>query len=216
MIELKNISKSFNGKKVLSNLNLKINDGESIGIVAPNGYGKTVLLEILVKKLLPDNGRINSTNSNSIFYQMQSDHYPENLLVKELIGFYIKVNKKSIQSQYIKRYLERYGLSKLLTKKVNQLSGGQKRKLGIVIALLINPSLIIMDEPSAGIDHKCLVLFREDLKMNVSTKLVTSHNTNDLLEITDRLCFLNNGRIEKILTKEKYSNFQAIYNSIYL
>lgn len=219
MISVESISKKFGDKQVLNDLSFVVNDNESIGIVAPNGSGKTVILEMLIGKLRSEKGKIFLPQDikKNIFYQPQKDCFPENMLVRETVDFYLRIYKKKINRKDIEFYLDRYNISDLRNKRVTKLSGGQQRKLSMVLALILQPKVLILDEPTAGVDLKSIRLFRHDLtRINNSIKILTSHNSEDLQEITDRMLFLKNGKIQKEIVNNEYKKFDEIYNAMYL
>ncbi|MFT8759521.1 MAG: ABC transporter ATP-binding protein [Oenococcus oeni] len=218
MIEVTKISKAFDGKTVLKDLEFSASNSETIGIVAPNGSGKSVILETIIGRIIPDKGlvKISKDARSHIYYMPQKDNYPDNMLVSEVIDFYLEANKKKVNSEQREYYIKRYGLKKLVSNKVSALSGGQQRKLGIVLTMLLKPRIAVLDEPSAGIDLKSTLLFREDVKSLTSTLvLLTSHTTEDLLSTADRLIFLQHGQVIYKLARKDFSHFSELYADLF-
>ncbi|QBO37123.1 ABC transporter ATP-binding protein [Periweissella cryptocerci] len=217
MIEIQSVSKIFGDKKILNNFSMNIGANEIVGIVAPNGTGKSVLLELIIGKLKPNQGSISVSNevTHNIYYQPQSDNYPENMKVKEVLKLYENVYALHYDKNIFNDYINQYGLSELLDKNVTQLSGGQQRKLGIVLSLLSNASLLVLDEPSAGVDRISINTFRVDLKKVKGSVIMTSHNSEDLLILCDKLFFLRDGQSVKVLTSSQFTHFNEEYDKLY-
>ena len=212
MLEVKQISKSIKDKKILTQINLKVDEGEIYGLLGPNGAGKTTTFYIIAGLVKPEKGNIylhDKDISNlpmhkrsilGIKYLPQEPSVFQGLTVYEnLIGLaeLSFKNKKDIK-EFIEISIEEFGLSEILNLKGRQLSGGQRRKVEIARTLAAKPKLILMDEPFAGIDPIAI----EDIK-NVLKKLaiknigvlITDHNVRETLEICNQAAIINNGKI---------------------
>ena len=212
MLEVKQISKSIKDKKILTQINLKVDEGEIYGLLGPNGAGKTTTFYIIAGLVKSEKGKIylldkdisnlpmHQRSKLGIKYLPQEPSVFQGLTVYEnLIGLaeLSFKNKKDIK-EFIEISIEEFGLSEILNLKGRQLSGGQRRKVDIARTLAAKPKLILMDEPFAGIDPIAI----EDIK-NVLKKLaiknigvlITDHNVRETLEICNQAAIINNGKI---------------------
>lgn len=220
MINLVNISKSFKDKTIFEDLNLQINDGEAIGIIAPNGFGKTVLLDILTNKIHPDKGQVqeNDMKKESVFYSTQRDAFPEFWTIKDLVNFYLRVYGEKLNDTKFDKYLRRYSLLEYKNKFVTKLSGGQQRKVLMIVTNLVEPKVLIMDEPTAGVDSRSTHYFREDLarlNANGTTIILTSHNFEDITEICNRIVFIKDWTIKLECEELELTRLNSKYDTLY-
>lgn len=203
IVLLTNISKNFGSKSVLSNINLTIEKGESIGLVGSNGAGKTTLLSLIQGVKKPSLGTISlfggvptdPKQRVKLGVSPQSVSLPDTFKVKELIEF---VRKHYRNSDNLSDLVKEFHLEKLMDFKVGGLSGGQKRLLSICLAFSGNPELVLLDEPTAGLDFKTRNLLWNVVKNRNSRGtaiIVTSHYTEDIENLTKRIIKIDNGRI---------------------
>lgn len=195
--------------KVLNHVNLTIEHG-IYGLLGENGAGKTTLMKILVTLLTPTSGTVEINGltvkpENYEIIKKQIGYLPQefglypNLTVREsleYVGIMSGIKKAEYQKQ-IDYYLEATGLSEHQTKKNRQLSGGMKRRVGLVQALLHNPSILIVDEPTTGLDPEERIRIR-NLLVDFSshrTVLFSTHVTEDLAATCNKLCILRKGQI---------------------
>lgn len=213
MIEIKEISKSYGKHKILRDISFTINPGDCIGIVGANGTGKTTLLSVISGLNKPDKGEIllngeNISASSKKFRENISYVPQENPLISELtaidnLKLWHNGRKKDLINQLEKGILKELGINEFADKTVSKMSGGMKKRLSIGIALLNNPSLLILDEPSAALDiaakhdvRKYMHYFTSDLKGAI---IVVSHDQNEL-SICNRLFLLKGGILSEIST----------------
>lgn len=176
-IEIKNLSKNFGKTKVLKNLNIKIKKNHITCIMGPSGTGKTTLINIMMNLIEADSGEINGLDSDSIGVVFQEDRLIEHLNAIENI--YI-VNNKTQSRENIRIQLRQVGLNKEdLEKPVKNLSGGMRRRVCIIRAILFDCKTIIMDEPFKGLD--------DSLKTDVINYLINNRNGRTILVITHDL-----------------------------
>lgn len=205
MIEVNNVSFEIDGKTILKNINLKINEGKIFGIIGPNGVGKTTLLRCLT-------GIYNST-SGSVFYDGKEVYdNPEvkskigyvadenimqtNFKVKEILKYY----KYSYKDFDEKRYNELNKIFKIPENKfIFQLSKGMKMRLSIMLAFSIKAKYLILDEPTSGLDaimkNKLLKIFADEVIENGTTIIISSHHLGELERICDDVAILDEGII---------------------
>ncbi len=205
MIEIKNLSKNFGKTKALADLNLNIAKAEATALWGSNGAGKTTLIRCLLGVISFD-GEIIIDNKNLISndkeikkligFVPQEISLHDNLTVKETINFYSQLKKTNIST--IGEWQEILDINSFEKKLIKELSGGMKQKLALAIALLGNPPILLLDEPTANLDLKS----RDDflhllsiLKHEGKTILFSSHRIEEVLSFADRVLVLDNGKL---------------------
>ncbi len=205
MIELKNIEKRFGKYEVLKNISLNIEPGKITAVVGPNGSGKTTIIKSILGLVQPDKGEI-LINDKSIVkefmyrkeigYMPQVASFPDNLTVNEVFNMISDLRKQQINgSADIIRTLS---LQPELNKKIRTLSGGNKQKVSACIALMFNPKIIILDEPTAGLDPVAAANLKKKIveQRNAGkTIILTSHIMAEIEELSDNILFLIEGKI---------------------
>jgi len=219
LLKIENLTKSYDGKKVVNDVNMKIKRGEVVGLLGPNGAGKTTTFYMVVGMLKPDKGRIIYDNKDitklamyrrarsGIGYLSQEPSIFRKLTVEENIMAILETLSlpRSVRRKRSKELLSELHIEHLSKKKSYMLSGGERRRLEITRALVGNPLFILLDEPFSGIDPIAVADAQEiiaDLKKKGLGILLTDHNVRETLEITDRSYIMAEGRI-LISGKEK-------------
>lgn len=205
MIEIKNLHKRFGKNPVLKGIDLNIGEGGIFAILGPNGSGKTTLIKSILGMVIPQSGSI-LLNGNSIKdkwkyrkkidYLPQIANFPNNLTVKELLKM-IKDLRSSITAED-QRLITLFQLEPFLNKKLGTLSGGTKQKVNIVLTFMFNSPLIILDEPTTGLDPVSLIRLKEYInseKDKGKTILITSHIMSFVEEVANEIVFLLEGKI---------------------
>lgn len=221
LISAKNIEKKFNKNIILKDVSLDINKGEVIALVGSNGSGKTTLINILLGILKADKGelKINIENyKKHIGLQLQSTPFFEGYNVKDNILMFSALYDIKMSDEEIESILNKYNLNpKTLAIK---LSGGEQKKLAIMIATMQNPDLLIFDEPTASLDPreryniKNMIL---ELAKNNKTILFTSHDLEEVEDIASKIVFLYKGEIlekgskEELLKKYNFDSLEKVY-----
>lgn len=219
-IRVDQVTKNFGKKNVLNNIDLTVDSGQIYGMIGPSGSGKTTLIKLIVGMDAPTKGKVEVLNTpmpnlnvlQNIGYMAQSDAlYPE-LTGDENMSFFASLYKlkKADQKERIAYAADLVDLTSHLSKKVEAYSGGMKRRLSLAIALLHDPQLLILDEPTVGIDPELrLSIWNElsRLKTTGKTILVTTH-VMDEAEKCDCLSMLRDGRI---LTSGSPSKLKSQY-----
>jgi ABC-type multidrug transport system ATPase subunit len=196
-----NISKSFGKKKILNDINLEINKGEIVGIVGKSGCGKSVLIKTLIGFLKPNSGSvtINSKLKFPIGYSTQENSLYEDLTVSQNLSYFADAYniKKVLKKQKINLLLRIFHLQEYEKVLVRELSGGTKKRVDIACSLIVDPDLIILDEPFLGLDpllvEEFLRIFKF-LKSRGKTILISSHRTQELSEICSKTILIKNGK----------------------
>lgn len=211
-IHIENLSYSYKGQlgKTLSDINLKIESGSTIGLFGPNGAGKTTLMHLMTGILKNNNGTITLFDSkvgathketNNLFGFVPQDFsfYQELSPVENLqfFGAFYGLSKQKI-TQRTDELLEIFGLTEVRNKPVAKFSGGMKRKVNLAIGIIHQPKIIFLDEPTVGVDVQSRYAIIDYLKKinNQGTTLVyTSHQLNEAEEICEKIALINEGKI---------------------
>ncbi|GEN83018.1 ABC transporter ATP-binding protein [Sporosarcina luteola] len=214
-VSIRNVSKSFGKHPVLQNINLEMYEGEIFGLLGPSGAGKTTLVKELAGLDEPTEGenflfqqKMPSLQLiKRIGYMAQSDALYEDLSAKENLQFFSELYglKGQKQAQRINEVMELVQLSGDTTKLVTNYSGGMKRRLSLAIALLHEPELLILDEPTVGIDpvlRKSIWKAFTDLKTQGKTLIVTTH-VMDEADKCDRLGLIRDGKLIAVGTPKE-------------
>ncbi len=202
ILEVKDLVKSYNGKEVLHGISFQVEKGEVFALLGINGAGKSTTLECLEGLKRYDSGSIQFFNKNGsqsklhnrIGIQLQSSALPGNITVYEAYRLFCLANKVKAD----KELLERFGLKNLLYKQYSSLSTGQKRRLHLVLALVHNPEIVFLDEPTAGLDVEGQVALHEEiskLKESGKTVLLASHDMAEVEKLCNRIAIMKEGII---------------------
>lgn len=207
MIEVNHVSKNFGDKKVLKDINISFEKGEIVGLIGPSGTGKTTLIQCMLGMEDLDGGGVtidgvempNRKTLMDIGYMAQSDALYEDLTGRENLEFFgsIYIKKRKDIKARVKICSDMVKLQASLDKKVSTYSGGMKRRLSLAISFLQNPKILILDEPTVGIDPKLRQAVWEDLnaaKLEGKSILVTTHVLDEATRC-DKLLLMNHGEI---------------------
>ena len=205
MISIENLHKKFGKNQVLKGLDLDVKAGDIFAVLGPNGSGKTTLIKSILGMVIPNKGTI-TLNGKSIrrdhLYRHQIDYlpqianFPHNLTVEELIRMIKDLRSNAITTE--KRLISLFKLEPFLGKKLGTLSGGTKQKVNIVLTFMFDSPLIILDEPTTGLDPVSLIRLKQLIaseKEKGKTILITSHIMSFVEEITNEIVFLLEGKI---------------------
>lgn len=227
MIKIKNISKSFDGNKVLQDVSVSIPEGEVVAIIGPSGSGKSTFLRCINMIEQSDEGEI-EINSDKLtsktFKKIRSkigmvfqsfNLFPHMDVLKNITYPQVKVlkkNKKDAEEQ-AKRLLKRVGLSGYEDKQPSQISGGQKQRVAIARALAMGPSIMLFDEPTSALDPEMVSEVLDIIKTLTKTKmtiLIVTHEIKFAKEVADRVIFFDKGKIiEDLPTKKFFSSSKS-------
>ena len=204
MVEFKDIHKSFGKNYVLKGIDLNINTGETTAILGPNGSGKTTLIKILLGMNHADKGDIlvdeistknDWTYRKNIDYLPQIANFPGNIKVREIFAMIKDLRHQKTRDQELIDY---FGLEPYLNVKLNNLSGGFKQKVNLVLSLMFDSPFLILDEPTSGLDPVSMIKLKKLLKEEQDkgkTILITSHIMSFVEEISDRISFILDGKV---------------------
>ncbi|SRR5690606_5287911 len=220
MIEIKNLTKKFNNFTALENLNLSFTNGKSIALIGPNGCGKTTLIKCILGLNVIETGDIlvggksvkeDFRYRKDIGYMPQIGRYPENMTIEQTVNM-IRETRNVKDADLDTELLDAFELTKIFGKKMGNLSGGTTQKVSAVLAFMFDPKIIILDEPTAGLDPLASeILKNKIIKERNRGKLIiiTSHLLSELDDIVSDIVFMNEGRVivqqsvEDLMTEHK-------------
>lgn len=217
MVKLENVTKRFGPKVVVNNLSLNVNEGELFGLLGPNGAGKTTTINMLIGALIPDGGRIDIKGLGAPPKEMikrligivpQTLALYETLTGQENLQFFGRLHGLSGRdlNGRIQHVLEIVNLTERKNERVKNYSGGMKRRLNIAVALLHRPSLLILDEPTVGVDPQSRNAIFESLKLlkhEGCTIVLTSHYIEEVQKLCERVGIMDEGKLVAEDTIEK-------------
>ena len=207
MIDIQNISKRFGKLKALDGVSATFKEGQAVSLIGPNGSGKTTLIKCLLGMVIPDDGvmRFKGTDvmttcdyRRDIGYMPQIGRYPDNMRISQIFDMMIDL-RKNHNILLDEELLDAFDLKKQFDKPMRTLSGGTIQKVSACLAFLFDPSVLILDEPTAGLDPVASeILKAKVLKEKKRGKLIlmTSHILSDLEEMTTDVMYLQDGKMQ--------------------
>ncbi|MDI1317488.1 ABC transporter ATP-binding protein [Flavobacterium sp.] len=205
MIEIKDINKKFGKLEVLKKVTLSCKKGQCIALIGPNGCGKTTLIKSVLGMVLPDNGAIEFNGKSvlgeyiyreNIGYMPQIGRYPDNMTIGQIIDMIKKIRNSNHELD--EDLLKAFELEKMFDKQMRTLSGGTTQKVSAVLAFLFNPDVLILDEPTAGLDPLASEILKEKIikeKQKGKLILITSHLLSELDDLITELIFMQDGEV---------------------
>ena len=206
-----NLSKSYGKQKALDNLSLEIKSGQITGLLGPNGAGKSTLMKIITGSLLPDEGMVEVNGVNVVASPLQvqqslgylPEHNPQylELYVKEYLAYVASIYK--VEKSAVDRVIEQTVLGPEQHKKIGSLSKGYRQRVGLAAALIPDPEVLVLDEPTTGLDPAQLIEIRALLK-NIAlnkTVLFSTHIMQEVVELCSSCIFLEGGELKQVLTE---------------
>lgn len=205
MIEIKNIYKKFGKLEVLNDVNLSFKKGECIALIGPNGCGKTTLIKSILGMVIPSKGDI-LFNEKSILkefkyreeigYMPQIGRYPDYMTVGQIIEMIKKIrNSDQVLDEDL---VHAFQLEKIVDKQMRTLSGGTTQKVSATLAFLFNPEVLILDEPTAGLDPLASEILKEKIikeKEKGKLILITSHLLSELDDLITQIIYMQDGTV---------------------
>lgn len=208
IIELKDISKSFSGRKVLNQINLSIKKGDIVGLIGRNGSGKTVLMKCICGFLTPEQGTIKlrgeevdfkKNNVGNIGLILETPGFLEQETALNNLCYLASINGV-IGKKEVEKAIEAVGLNPKEKKKVKKYSLGMRQRLGIAQAIMEKPDILLLDEPTNGLDEQGVEIVRKlflQLKEEGITMLIASHNMEDIHSLCDKVYRLTSGKLKE-------------------
>jgi ABC-2 type transport system ATP-binding protein len=220
-IIIKNLTKKYGEQWALNNISFAINQGEVVGLLGPNGAGKSTLMKSITNAIIPDNGEIlvnnSSVNLNPIetkskigFLQENNPLYME-MYVKEYLHFVMDI--RGVKKDRVKEVIEQVGLTPEQHKKIHQLSKGYKQRVGLAQAILSKPEILILDEPTNGLDPNQIIEIRELIReiAKDTTIILSTHIMQEVEALCSRVILLNKG---EIIADQPIEEFKGQYQNL--
>ena len=204
MITVHELTKYFGKFKALNTVSVTFASGTCVALIGPNGSGKTTLIKCILGMVLPDSGQIELNNKpvsvdwryrNDIGYMPQNGMFPENMTVGQVLDMMRDIRRTA--SEDLDLYSE-FQIQDILHKKMRALSGGTKQKVNATLAFMFNPAVLILDEPTAGLDPVASEILKEKIgraKRDNKLVLITSHILSDLDELVSDVAYIQDGTI---------------------
>lgn len=205
MIEITHVSKNFGKLRALNDINVSCKEGECIALIGPNACGKTTLIKSILGMVIPTEGTILFKNESilkgfdyrkHIGYMPQIGRYPDNMTIGQIIEMIKEIRQSDIKLD--EDLLHQFKLSALFNKRMSTLSGGTTQKVSATLAFLFNPDVLILDEPTAGLDPLASEILKEKIlaeKQKGKLILVTSHLLSELDDMVTQLIFMQDGHV---------------------
>ena len=215
-IELKDISKTYNNIEVLKNINFSVQKGEILGLLGVNGAGKSTIMKIICSYVKPNSGKVKicendiethtKLTKSKIGYLSEKNPLYEEMYVNEFLIFISKFYKE--KNKNLNTVLENTNLKDIKNKKIKILSAGQRKRVGIAQAILHDPDVLILDEPTATLDPNQKNEIHNLIKVLGENKaiLFSSHIIDEVEKICDRIIIIHKGNIIANLKKKEFKN----------
>ena len=206
-LEIKKISKKYGDQDALIDVSFSLKKGDVVGFLGPNGAGKTTLMKIITSIIKPDSGDITingyDTQKNEISTKRQIGYLAENnplykdMLVTEYLDFIASLYEIENKKDKVKEIIKKTGLESEIKKKIEELSKGYKQRVGIAAALVHDPNVLILDEPTTGLDPNQLIEIRKLIQEIGQEKIVllSTHILQEIPKICNHIIIINEGRI---------------------
>lgn len=220
-IIISGLTKKYSAQKALDNVSFSIQNGEVVGLLGPNGAGKSTLMKCVTGAILPDEGEIKvdefsvlnqpvETKKKIGFLAENNPLYYE-MYVREYLKFVSNIRNES--KKRIEEVIEKVGLSPESHKKIGQLSKGYKQRVGLAQAILSNPDILILDEPTNGLDPNQILEIRDLIREigKSKTVILSTHIMQEVEALCSRVILLNKG---KIISDSPIENFKGQYKSL--
>lgn len=196
MVSIQHISKSFGSQKVLNDVSLEIPAGQIVGLLGPNGAGKSTLMKILIGLWSADSGTVSAPSR--IGYLPENNPLYEEMYVTEYLQFMAKMTNDKCQMTNVDALIDKVGLTPERHKHIRELSKGYRQRVGLAQALIGDPELLILDEPTTGLDPNQLVEIRSLIRSlgKDRTVILSTHIMQEVREMCDRVVILDHGEIK--------------------
>jgi Cu-processing system ATP-binding protein len=205
MIIANNVSKQFGSLKALNNFSVTCNKGECIALIGPNGSGKTTFIKTILGMVVCDSGFVTVNGFNikndwqyrsKIGYMPQTGKYPENMTIGQVLEMMQDIRGQKNNNELDEDLIERFEIKSLLNKRMRTLSGGTRQKISAALAFMFNPELLILDEPTAGLDPLSSEILKEKIieeKKKGKLILITSHILSELDDLVTQVIYMQEG-----------------------
>jgi len=207
MIIANNVTKKFGKLTALNNVSATCGKGQCTALIGPNGSGKTTLVKCMLGMVIPDNGFITFNDKNilhdwlyreHIGYMPQIGRYPENMSIGQLLNMMKDIRSKNGKCSLDEDLIKAFKLPDILQKRMRTLSGGTTQKVSASLAFLFNPDVLILDEPTAGLDPLASEILKEKIiaeKQKGKLVLITSHILSELDDLVTHVIYMQDGNL---------------------
>lgn len=207
MIKVKNLTKSFGVVKAVDNVSFTIRPGEIVGLLGPNGAGKTTVMRLLTGFLLPDHGLIQIEQKAGIGYLPENNPLYQEMLVVELLNFSAEIKQLSPgeRKKAFDFVVSVLGLNEVFYRPISELSKGFRQRVGLALALLCQPKILILDEPTEGLDPNQRLEMRQLIKKMAKgrTIIMSTHVMPEAAAVCNRILIINQGKLVADATPKK-------------
>lgn len=224
MVSIQHISKSFGSQKVLNDVSLEIPAGQIVGLLGPNGAGKSTLMKILIGLWSADSGTVSAPSR--IGYLPENNPLYEEMYVTEYLQFMAKMTNDKCQMTNVDALIDKVGLTPERHKHIRELSKGYRQRVGLAQALLGDPELLILDEPTTGLDPNQLVEIRSlikslsggaglstfDFRQKSRSVILSTHIMQEVREMCDRVVILDHGEIKADLPIDQIQDLETLFH----
>jgi Cu-processing system ATP-binding protein len=205
MIIANNINKRFGKLTVLNNVSVSCNRGECIALIGPNGSGKTTLIKTILGMVVPDSGFISFNGQNimhhwayraQIGYMPQIGRYPDNMTIGQVIDMMRDIRQPQLPLD--EELIESFQLRAMYSKRMRTLSGGTRQKVSASLAFLFQPQVLILDEPTAGLDPLSTEILKEKIRREKEMGklvMITSHVLSELDDLVTQVIYMQDGEV---------------------
>lgn len=222
MIDITNLSKNFGKMPVLRSVNLTFTKGECVALIGPNGCGKTTLIKSILSMVIPSEGKIavfgesitnNFAYRRHIGYMPQIGRYPDNMTIRQVIDMVKDIRASTTKNRDIatdESLIEDFHLAGMEDKRMRTLSGGTTQKVSATLAFLFKPDIIILDEPTAGLDPLSSEVLKDKIlteKQKGKLTLITSHLLSELDDLVTSIVFMQDGAVRFHKSVDDLKNF---------
>lgn len=213
--KLEHIHKSFGRQQVLRDITLEIPSGQVLGLLGPNGAGKSTLMKILIGLWKPDSGNVEAPSN--IGYLPENNPLYEDMYVVEYLLFMARITMRDASAverrKRVETLIERVGLTPERHKHIRELSKGYRQRVGLAQALIGDPDLLILDEPTTGLDPNQLVDIRNLIRQvgKDRTVILSTHIMQEVREMCDRVVLLSNGTIRADQAIEDIMDLETLF-----
>ncbi len=215
MIEVKNISKKYRNKLILNDISFSVEKGQYVAIIGTNGCGKSTLLRIMTGSIKANSGEIffdgHSLKKEERIVQNMCGYVPQGNPLMEELSVYDNLLLWENKKGNLQKVIEEFGLSEMLKTKINKLSGGMKRRLSIALAIMNEPEVLFLDEPTAALDIHYQTIIHEILEkysQNGGTIVMVTHDAEEIMRANRKL-FIKNSNLTELssdITMESITN----------
>ncbi|MBR6304348.1 MAG: ATP-binding cassette domain-containing protein [Paludibacteraceae bacterium] len=216
MISIQHICKSFGSQQVLKDVSLEIPDGQIVGLLGPNGAGKSTLMKILIGLWKADSGEVHAPAR--IGYLPENNPLYDEMYVAEYLEFMAGMTTPSLRGrdgvELVATLIDLVGLTPERHKHIRELSKGYRQRVGLAQALLGNPELLILDEPTTGLDPNQLVEIRSLIRDlgKERTVILSTHIMQEVREMCDRVIILDHGEIKADLPIDQITDLETFFH----